>query len=866
MAFFRRWFLILSALVLGGGRLLAASHEERVFSAAVAAFNDKFYSRAEAGLTQFLQKYGKSTNAPQAVLLLAQSELYLGKFSTAVNRLADPVNLARAKTAGLGDRYVYWRAEAQFTSGDFSDAAETFISLPENFPDSPLALNAVVEAAAAFGKNSNWPRVDDLLDNTNGLFQRAAQLDPASEIVANGRLLQSESKCAQTNFAAAIKILNLLNPATLAPEQDWKRAHQLYRAHLRLDDLDAALAAATNLLEIARAGQGEVWATNLAESVACRAETLEKSGRLADASAAWQENLTSDVPADRQQRAILKMAELAAAQNNLTNAEAGLEKFLAQFPDSRAVEIALLTLGELHLKDFIAQPASNQLAAAQARFDQLLAAATNGPFAGKAFLDRGWCRWLAGQFSESLADFQSAAQLLPPSEDLAVAKFKAGDAQFALKDFAGAQTNYQAVLADFSALPGVAATLGDRALYQILRARLALRDASGAEAAMSRLLEQFFTSAPADTSLLLAGQGYSDFGSPAKAREVFQRFENERADSPLRPQVAFAVGRTFEREQNWPGAVTNYQNWLDTYPTNELRPQVEYARDWAISQTGDEAGAFARFTDFINEFPTNAALTPLAHWWVAGHYFRLGGTNFVSAESYYELIFQNFPTNELAYPAQLMAGRAAMGRFSYAEANRSYFTPLINDTNCPDDLRVQARFAYCEALRQMASSDTNNANLQLATNVLAQMFPLAATNLAGALAWSETGDCDLQLGALDAATNAYAQAFNSPTASTELWCRAKVGLGIVLEKKAEGLPPEAQQPLLSLALQNYADVLYTTNAVADPLWTKKAGLQALPLMLLLKEGDVDQFFNSLERWLPPLKDALEKKRAALSKN
>ena len=94
MAFSRRWFLVLFTLILGGGQLFAASREERAYGAAVAAFNDKFYDRAEAGLTQFLQTYRKSTNAPAAVLLLAQSEFYLGKYSVAITRLTDTNNVA----------------------------------------------------------------------------------------------------------------------------------------------------------------------------------------------------------------------------------------------------------------------------------------------------------------------------------------------------------------------------------------------------------------------------------------------------------------------------------------------------------------------------------------------------------------------------------------------------------------------------------------------------------------------------------------------------------------------------------------------------------------------------------------------------
>jgi TolA-binding protein len=485
------------------------------------------------------------------------------------------------------------------------------------------------------------------------------------------------------------------------------------------------------------------------------------------------------------------------------------------------------------------------------------------PLAGRAFLARGWCFWLAGKYPESLADFASAAQRLPLSQELAVARFKMGDAQFALKDFAGAQTNYSTIFDDFRSFPEVADSLGGRALYQILRARLALRDAAGLDDPMRRLLEKFFTAAPVDSSLLLAGEGFSDFGSPARAREVFENFESQHADSPLMPQVAFAVARTYEREQNWPAAVTNEQAWLETYSTNELRPQVEYARAWAVSQTGNEAGSFELFNKFISQFPANP-LAPLAHWWVADHYFRLGGTNFWTAELNYETIFQDFPTNELAYPAQLMAGRAAMGRFSYTDASR-YFRELIS-TNCPEDLRDQARFAYCEALlRQITSADTNNANLQDVTSILAQMTPKAATNIVGALAWSETALCDLQLGALDAATNDYAQVLNSPAASAELRDRAYVGLGIVLEKKAESLPDDARKALLNLAMDNYGKAFYSDDETKDAFWTKKAGLQMLALNAkagILKGSDLDAFITKLERLFPQLQDSLEQKRLA----
>ena len=145
MALFRRWLLIGSLLVLGGGPLLAASgREERALAPAIAAFQDGNWSRAEMQLTNFVKRFAGSTNVPSAALLAAQAKFKQGKYADAAAWLQ-----ARAAGAGaLAPDYTYWLAEAQFATGDFTNAAVTFLALTKNYPASPLCLTAVVEAAA----------------------------------------------------------------------------------------------------------------------------------------------------------------------------------------------------------------------------------------------------------------------------------------------------------------------------------------------------------------------------------------------------------------------------------------------------------------------------------------------------------------------------------------------------------------------------------------------------------------------------------------------------------------------------------------------------------------------------------------------
>jgi TolA-binding protein len=878
MAFRWQWLLILLVLSTGGERSFAASaREDRAYAAAVAAFQDGMWSRAEMEFAQFIQKYPKSDRLAEAVLTQAEAEFEQGKLQPAIALLA-----ARKAGAGdLADQYVYWIGEAQYQGRDFPAAAETFVSLTRDFPGSSFCLRAVVEAAAAFAQQTNeWPQVVLLLEPANSVFQRAAQMDPANELVSRGQLLLAQAKFAQKDFAGATTVLESLNPQTLKPQLDWQRAYLLHQVKLAAGDTNAALAVTTNLIQIALSEKNDVLQ---AEGLMLRARVLEQLGQKAEAIAACREILRLNAPVERARQAILKMTELAIAQNQFSDAEQSLEKFLTQFPGSAATDVALLTLGELELKDYIAQlaptnqlpEATNLLSAAQLRFDQFLHTFKSRPLAGKAYLDYGWCLWLAGKTNapETLVAFRAAATNLPPSEDQAMACFKMGDVLFAQKRFTNALDNYRRVVEEFTDFPAVTQTLGDRALYQMVRANLELTNLDGASSAMDRLLKFYPASSMADSSILLVGEGLADARQPAAARDIFRKFEDMLPNSPLRPEADLAVARTYEQDQNpdWPAAIRQYENWRKDYPTNALRARVDYALASANFQAGDETNAFELFTDFIGQFPTNA-LAPLAQYWVADHYFRLGGTNYMEAERNYKILYQNtnWQSSPLIYQARLMAGRAAIGLPSYNDAI-DHFTSLTSDTNCPPDLNAQALFAYGSALMQMDSTDTNNPlkNFQTATNVFSQICERYPTNELNAQAWIEIGKCDLQLTNYDGATNVYAQVFNSTFADVSARSQAQIGFGLALEKKAALATGTNQTALLQLALDNYLDVFDTSlgknlreGEAADPFWVKKAGLSALPLVAALGVADPPKFFDHLEWLFPQLKDSLEKKRAA----
>lgn len=861
MVFTRQSLLILLALFLSGARLFAVGHEDRDFTAANAAFQDSMWGRAETEFGQFIQKYPKSAHVSEALLMQAQADFKQGRYPQTIALLK-----AGAPSAGnLADQYAYWIGQAQFQSTEYYDAIATYTQLASTYTTSPWRLDAVVNQAATYAKLGQWAQVNALLQKSD-IFQNAARTNASDARVLNGRLLLAESLLQQNHPGPAAAVLESATVFQSNPGLDWTRLYLLCRAQLADGNTNDALALTTNLVAAAqRANSVDLTAKSIAE----RASILENIGQLSDAVSAYEENLVNNAPGGSLPQAVLKIADLSAAQHDFSGAENSLANFQSRFPASANADLVQLTLGELHLKSYVAQPsvANPDLHLAHGCFDQFIDTFTNSPFLGNAYLDRGWCFWIEQNWPESAADFQSAVDLLPPSTNQAVARFKLGDAAFRLNDLTNALVNYRTVLTDYTNFPVVQETFGAEALYQSLLISLQLQDFHGASNDLSQILKIYPVSRVTEPSILLVGQAMSDLREPVQARTLFQKFEQEFSNSGQLPEVELAIARTYEQENNWPQAIDIYDSWIHRFPNNNKYSAVKYARAWANFQGGNETNAFLLFTNFLAEFPSNAVLTPIAQWWLGDYYYGRGQWD--KAEENYEYVYNNWPASKLAYPAMLMAGRSAIGRQGYQDA-KDYLIKLIGDTNCPPDLDASALFAYGDVLMQQPSPDSNTplTNYWQAIGyfqIICQQYPGTVQQ---SLAYGEIGNCYLQLGSQAShfyadATNAYAQVMASPYAEIDARSQAQVGIGIVLERLA-ALNSTNQTVLLQSALDNYLDVFFKKNLrdgeTFSPQWVNEAGTRALPLIETLGVGKPDQFIDQMEALFPQKRDLLEKKR------
>ena len=126
----------LAALPASGAEPTGA--EKRAFDAAVRAFADGFYERADRELGEFTAANPQSGLAPKAVLLQAQAKSKLKNHAGAVTLLNGRLGAA----GSLLDEYRFWLAEAQFQLGDLKAAAAGFASVVADFPTSSRRLDA----------------------------------------------------------------------------------------------------------------------------------------------------------------------------------------------------------------------------------------------------------------------------------------------------------------------------------------------------------------------------------------------------------------------------------------------------------------------------------------------------------------------------------------------------------------------------------------------------------------------------------------------------------------------------------------------------------------------------------------------------
>ena len=858
--------------------------EVKAFDDATRAFRSANYAVARQFFADFVRLFPLSDRAPEAILYQARSALEQGNLAEGIALLE-----SRVATGGkVADEYRYWLGEAQYRMGNGAAAAEQFALLLKNHPTSARRLEAAYGEARARYRLREWERTVELLKNPAGPFREAARQRANDELVTSGDLMLAEAQLELRNPAAAEEGLKSIATRSFTPEMRWRFEQLRCRVLSESQRYPEALEQSAAALKAATA-TGIPSATS--ESVALQAAILARLNRPEEAAQAYARNLSPETPAPRQREALLQLIQLHLASNNFIAATQKLELLMAQTPGGTNSDIALLTYGEIRLREYLlatrvpstspppailsASPSgpTNLLNEAMRRLDHLIRVQPLSPLAGLAHLDRGWALEALGQLADGQEAFRAAAAAIPLSEDQAVAQYKLAELQFRLGDLTNSLASFRTFTNRFLQLPKVRNTLLDQALMHLVRIGFELHDERAATEAAERLLSWRPQSELIDPSLLLMGQRLSLLDQPDKARAWLSKVS---AASPMKALAELLVARTYTQENLDTNALAHYQGWLSRFPESELRPRVEFELAASTYRTGDGSNAFQLYTNFLFHHPTNL-LAPQAMFSVGDYYMREG--NLTNAQIQFQKLYEstNFPVTELTYRARMQAGRAAFARQGLNDAQR-LFSEIVQNPPPYPDLVAQAYFALGDCLMMQAAISTNAfAEYLNAATAFSYITKNFGTNEIVPKAWGSRGNCFLQLAKQDRqdasyyekATNSYQMALTHPAASVGDRSQARVGMGIALAKLAESYStPREQRPLQEQAQVQFGRVIYDRDLLPgekpDRFWQKKAGLESIQLAELMQDWPAAQgLCEHLKQLLPPLAPELDRRIARL---
>lgn len=867
--------LFLLNLWIAPATFAASKAETKSFQAAVVELRLKVYDLAEKDFAKFVEEHPDSTNRVSALFHQAEARFFQTNYTGALELLQSGLSQAGAEA----HNYQYLIAQSLFESGNFRGAADAYAALTKNFSDSVHFLDACYGEALSESKLGHWTRVIELLQTPDGKFQSAAKIQPNNSAVVDGCLLLAEAFLKESRFKEGEKVLAQLEGRATVPGIRWRQNYLLCRIQMAANSPGEALATTTNLVSAAQESGNP---RQFAESIFLRGEILEKLNRLPEAAEAYQQNLSEETPANLRQQSFFRTVALDLAQGNTTNAIQRLEKFVAENSATSALDLARVTLGELRLKQYVSQKnssamASNLFEQAFTNFTMVITNSSANAQVGKAFLDRGWCFWLQENFRAAEADFFQATQRLPISEDKAVARFKLADTQFRQTNYAAAVTNYQLLIENYPALQRITNSLFEPALYQTLRASLAIGNTAAATDAMHKLLDWFPNGTMGAPSVLLVGADLARANKESEARELFVDFLKRVPNSPRDAEVKLAIAQTYVEERNWVEAVKSYDAWVTNFAAHPLLPKGEFARALAYDKAGMETNAFILFTNFVARFPSDR-LAALGQNWVADFYWN--HEDYRNAEKSYQELYQKFdPAAELGYHGRLMAGRAAYDRSDYTEAAK-YFGSLIEmlerNSGAPVALKGEAYFALGDTWFQdfLASTNTNDLNQAItALTRITKEFPTNSTVYP--LAWGRIGDCYFQLAGQDAAQSqtrykqaldSYGMVIDSTVASAAARSQAEVGVGKICEKRAAQETGKSQKDWINAALEHYMNVVtertLREGETFDAKWMYEAGIATAKIYENSEQWEQAlNIYQQLAELLPPLRPSVERKIA-----
>ncbi len=591
-------------------------------------------AEAAAAYAAVAQKYpDNATVSGAALAMTALALLEQGKPAAAI--AAADTFLRRQGAEKSGQRLLdvkAIRAEALLAQGDYPASAAAYREMISGHPQAPQRSTWQIREAVALTAAKEWQAVHDRLTAARPTLRGAA--------AAEALFLDATALVELKQASVAVPLLLQLD----RQHADWPRRDESLlldvRARREAGDTKGALSQAEKLVNAFPDSR-------YADVAWYRLGELRQDAKLYDTAIKAFEKAVSTKPAgSRAPWSLLAVGWCHEAAGRLNDAIAAWGRLIDSYPDSKAVNAALVARGDAHYRkgDFQAglddasrflkaptQRDQNTVATAEAQmlgglclvglkrypdavkaFRRVLADQPSFAAADRVAFEMGVAQLLDGQQAEAQKTFEMVVFRYPQSGRVAEAWFEIGEARFEAEAWDQAAEAYAKAIAAAKDAndANAAAELLEQARHKRGWAFAMKQDhAAAAEAFADQVKHHPSGPLVADGQAML-GESLFQSGDHAKAMQPLTASLEDPAQlssDDLRGLALIRAGECAARARDWAKSLEVSEQLERTQPASPYAPQARYAAAWARQNLGQLDEALAAYRTLADAGHTEIA-------------------------------------------------------------------------------------------------------------------------------------------------------------------------------------------------------------------------------------------------------------------
>lgn len=385
------------------------------------------------------------------------------------------------------------------------------------------------------------------------------------------------------------------------------------------------------------------------------------------------------------------------------------------------------------------------------------------------------------KWSEAARAYGRAAELVPKDSDArATYAFKQADMWFAGGEMEAAYRGFESFLASYPDHEWV-----PRAKFHSAVAMVegGISSIYPAERRLRRLRLEHPESAFAERALLQIAALHRKAKNLPEARTAYAAYLEQYPEGAYRVDAMVDEAVVRYLDKRFQGALSGFDEVIEAFPEHPRTEQARALRGWTLHLLGEEEEARRAGEDFLRSFPESDYVSDV-RLWLASLAFNRGA--YEEAEEIFVALSGMPVEAEVRIRARYLAGRAALARKAYAQAQR-HFSRVAEDVGRlegePSEwLRRYAR----EALFYQGDALTEMNRFDEAILIFEQVQSRYPDSNLKYAALGRKGDCQFTLGAENPdryreALHSYRQVVESNTGQREILLQALYKQGRTLE-------------------------------------------------------------------------------------